>query len=167
MILPSKNKFENFMQTLLTGPAIISLPTHANSKLANQRQVAQQVVDTYFYALNNNDASTIVGLFHERSVYMEDNGNSMEGQNSIKNQLNALFSQIQHHATLTHSTISINGNIAIIECEAEVKLKIHETGIELPVIDHDLFVLIKINEQWKIDKFVNNGNSSYLDESDL
>lgn len=165
MSITNKNKLESFIQTLFMGSAIINLPTKANHKIACQRQAAKDVVESYFSALNNSDINTLMNLFHEKSVYMEDNGHSIEGQQRIRNQLNTLFKKVQHQAKLIQSQISINGNIAIIECDAAIRLKMHETGIELPVVDHDLFVLIKLNNQWKIDRFVNNGNSSYLDDS--
>lgn len=165
MIDRSKSTFIALVHGALISSAFLGFPAQANNKMISQQRAAKRVVENYFTALNQGDASSLVSLFHDRATYMADNDHSLEGQDNIRSSILELLTKINHTAEIQHSDIRINGNIAVVESETLMRLKMLDSGIELPTTDKDLFILVKIADEWKIDKFIGNGNTSYLDES--
>ena len=165
VFIQSKAIINTALHALLISSTLIGFPAHAKVKIAHQQRAAKRVVEDYFLALNENDANALTSLFHEQGIEMADNEHELQGSESIQLNFQQLLEQINHRATLRQSFISINGNIAIVEAESDMTLKVLASGLEIPSTDRDLFILKKIDAQWKIDKHVSNGNTAYLDET--
>ena len=157
--------FRSAVHALIISSALIGFPAQAKIKIAHQQRAAKKVVEDYFTALNQGDAASVTKLFHKDASYIVDNDHELIGQHNIQYSFEQLMEKINHSAVVRHSLVSINGNIAVIESETAMRLKLLESGIELPVTDHDMFILKRIEGQWKIDKYICNGNSCYLDEA--
>lgn len=157
--------FRSIIHTLIISSALMGLPSQAKAKVVHQQRAAKKVVEDYFIALNRNDAASLTSLFHQNATLVAGDNNELHGTEKIKENFEELLANINHDATLTQSFVSINGNIAVIESEAHIRLKLLASGIELPATDRDMFILKRIAGQWKIDKYICNGNSCYLDEA--
>lgn len=157
--------FRSLIHTLIISSALLGLPAQAKIKIAHQQRAAKKVVEDYFTALNKSDAASLTSLFHQDATLVAGEDHELQGTKDIQQSFEELLANINHDATLTQSLISINGNIAVIESETKMRLKLLESGIELPTTDRDMFILKRIAGQWKIDKYICNGNSCYLDEA--
>ena len=156
---------QRFLHNIIISTTLLGLPAQAKIKVSQQQRAATKVVEDYFIALNENDLHNLISLFHEHAVEMLDEQQELLGHKNIKLNFENLLQNIKHKAILKHSFTRINGNIAIVESETQMKLKILETGVEIPTLDKDLFILKRIDGDWKIDKHICNGNSCYLDDT--
>ncbi|NRB40724.1 MAG: nuclear transport factor 2 family protein [Pseudomonadales bacterium] len=160
-----KSVLRSIIHTLIISSTLLGLPAQAKMKISHQQRAAKKVVEDYFTALNQNDAAGLAALFHNDGTYVADNDHELKGKENIQQSFEELLEKINHQATLTQSLISINGNTAVVESETDMRLKLLESGIELPATDRDMFILKRISGQWKIDKYICNGNICYLDEA--
>ena len=165
ILLKPDTRFRSMIQTLIISSTLLGLPAQAKIKIVQQQRAAKKVVEDYFIALNKSDAASLTSLFHKDATWVAGDDNELQGSKDILKSFEELLAKINHEATLTQSLISINGNTAVIESETQMRLKLLESGIELPTTDRDMFILKRIAGQWKIDKYICNGNSCYLDES--
>ena len=153
------------LHSIMIGKNLVGISQPKEINISQQQHAAKKVVEDYFTALNENDLQTLTGLFHEHAVEMLDDKEELLGQENIKDNFERLLQKIKHHAILQHSFTRINGNIAVVESETQMKLKMLETGIEIPTTDKDLFILKRDENQWKIEKHICNGNSYFGDKS--
>lgn len=117
---------------------------------------AKKVVEDYFKALNESKLATIVGLYHKDSVFLPKNAPAVRGIDEITKAYRNLFENIKLNTEHVYHHVSVHGDVAIVESQANGTLTILEGKKVLPANDKELFVLRKINNKWKIDRYMFN-----------
>ena len=122
---------------------------------------AKKVVEDYFKALNESNLGTIVGLYHKDSVFLPKNAPAVRGIDEITKSYRTLFEKIKLNTTHTYHHVSIHGDVAIVESQASGTLTILDGKKVVPANDKELFVLRKINNKWKIDRYMFNDSENH------
>ena len=117
---------------------------------------AKKVVELYFKALNEGDIETILRLYHRDSVFLPKNGPAVRGIDDITKAYRALFATAALNTTHVYHHVSAHGDVAIVESQASGTLTVLESKKVFPANDKELFVLRKINNTWKIDRYMFN-----------
>ena len=139
--------------------SLIQVDAFADVSLEGKK--AKQVVVDYFSALNKSDLKTIVSLFHTDSVFLANNAPASRGIFEIEKKFKAVFNKIKLNTTHKYHHVSVSGNIAIVESKANGNLTVLKTRETLPANDNELFVLKKINGNWKIDRYMFNSSEHH------
>lgn len=121
---------------------------------------AKKVVEDYFKALNEGKLDTIVGLYHKDSVFLPKNAPAVRGIDEITKAYRTLFEKIKLNTEHVYHHVSVHGDIAIVESQANGTLTLLEGKKVLPANDKELFVLRKINNKWKIDRYMFNDSEN-------
>lgn len=122
---------------------------------------AKKVVELYFKALNEGDIETILRLYHRDSVFLPKNAPAVRGIDDIAKAYRALFAAATLNTTHVYHHVSVHGDVAIVESQANGTLTILDTKTAVPANDKELFVLRKIKNQWKIDRYMFNDSEHH------
>lgn len=122
---------------------------------------AKRVVEDYFKALNESKVEIIVGLYHKDSVFLPKNAPAVRGIDEITKAYQSLFEKIKLNTEHVYHHVSVHGDIAIVESQANGTLTILEAKKVVSANDKELFVLRKINNKWKIDRYMFNDSESH------
>lgn len=121
---------------------------------------AKKVIESYFKALNEGDVETILRLYHRDSVFLPKNGPAVRGIDDITKAYRALFATATLNTTHVYHHVSVHGDVAIVESQANGTLTILDTKTVVPADDKELFVLRQIKNQWKIDRYMFNDSEN-------
>lgn len=121
---------------------------------------AKKVVEDYFQALNEGKLDIIVGLYHKDSVFLPKNAPAVRGIDEITKAYRTLFEKIKLNTEHVYHHVSVHGDIAIVESQANGTLTLLEGKKVVPANDKELFVLRKINNKWKIDRYMFNDSEN-------
>lgn len=122
---------------------------------------AKKVVESYFKALNDGDIETILRLYHRDSVFLPKNAPAVRGIDDITKAYRALFAAVTLNTTHVYHHVSVHGDVAIVESQANGTLTILDTKTAVPANDKELFVLRQIKNQWKIDRYMFNDSNNH------
>jgi len=139
------------------------LLTHFNAfaEVSIEDEKAKQVVVDYFKALNESDVKTIISLYHKHSVFLPNNAPASRGIEEIEKTYRAVFNIIKLDTAHDYHHVSVSGDIAVVESKANGNLTVLETKETLPANDNELFVLKKVNGEWKIDRYMFNSSEHH------
>lgn len=146
--------------------SIILLSMHqfgvsASTENLKENLEAQKVVEDYFKALNESQLAIIVGLYHKDSVFLPNNASAVRGIDEITKAYRTLFEKVRLNTDYVYYHVSVHGDIAIVESQANGTLTILESKKAVPANDKELFVLRKINNKWKIDRYMFNDSENH------
>ena len=128
----------------------------ASAREPLENSEVKEVVVGYFNALNQSDIDTILGLYHEGSVFLPKNAPAVRGIGEIAKAYRALFERARLNTNHVYNHVSVHGDIAIVESQGSGTLTLLENKKALPSNNKELFVLRKINDMWKIDYYMFN-----------
>ena len=136
---------------LLSAPQLraASEDTKGNSEV-------KKVVEDYFKALNDSQLEIIVGLYHKDSVFLPKNAPAVRGINDITKTYRTLFENAKLNTEHVYHHVSVYGNIAIVESQGSGTLTLLESKKVVPSNNKELFILRKIDNKWKIDRYMFN-----------
>ena len=117
---------------------------------------AKKVVEDYFKALNDSRLEIIVGLYHKDSVFLPKNAPAARGINDITKAYRTLFEKAKLNTEHVYHHVAVSGNIAIVESQGNGTLTLLESKKVVPSNNKELFVLRKIDNKWKIDRYMFN-----------
>ena len=123
-------------------------------KLAKEK--IENLLQTYKTALNSSDAQLAVSLYTSDGVFMPSGAPSAVGSTNILESYKYIFSQIQLSVEFIIDEISVEGNIAFATTSSKGSTLIHKTGDTIPEENRELFVFEKVNEDWKIARYMFN-----------
>ena len=134
---------------------------NAFAEISVEGEKAKQVVVDYFSALNKSDVKKIVSLYHKNSVFLPNNAPASRGIEEIEKTYQAVLNTIKLNTTHIYHHVSVSGGIAVVESKANGNLTVLETKEISPANDNELFVLKKVNGNWKIDRYMFNSSEHH------
>lgn len=149
---------------LLTSLVACQNQTENNSNNSNQIKMEQTVEKTaiekllfsYRDALNVSDVNKVLQLYTADGVFMPSNAPSAIGQEQVKASYEFVFKTIQLKIEFSIDEIVINGDYAFARTTSKGTTLIHANGQTVPEENRELFVLQKVNGQWKISRYMFN-----------
>jgi len=145
------------MATLL----FLLVQVNAYAEVTTESEKAKQVVVDYFSALNKSNVMKIVSLYHKNSVFLPNNAPASRGIEEVEKTYRAVLNTIKLNTTHEYHYVSVSSDMAVVESKANGNLTVLKTKEILPANDNELFVLKKIDGQWKIDRYMFNSSERH------
>ena len=150
-------RIARLLEVAVLGMALlVAAQAGAAAESAEESIQARKVVEEYFAALNAGRLDAVISLYHGESVFLPKNAPAVRGIDEITKAYRNLFENIKLNTEHVYHHVSVHGDVAIVESQANGTLTILEGKKVLPANDKELFVLRKINNKWKIDRYMFN-----------
>lgn len=121
-----------------------------------EKQKIEELLNKYKKSLNTSDANLAQSLYTKDGVFMPTEAPSGIGAESILKSYEYVFSQIQLNIGFFIEEIVIEGNMAFAVTSSKGTTLIHATGDTIPEANRELFVFEKVNNEWKIARYMFN-----------
>lgn len=137
---------------------------HANStkkcgdKEMETKQI-EQLLKSYFTALNNADAKTAVASYAKDGVFMPTEGPTATGLEQLKAAYRHVFGTIKLNVGFKIEEIVPNGDFAYAITSSDGEVTLLDKGTTIPNRSRELFVLKKTDGEWKIARYMFNSTS--------
>ena len=158
------------MKITTTFLVILSLLTGCQSRVDNQNSFNNQKITemegektaiekllfSYRDALNTSDTGKVLSLYTADGVFMPSNAPTAIGQEQVKGAYDFVFKNIQLKIEFFIDEIAVHDDFAFARTTSKGTTLIHATGQTVPEENRELFVLQKVNGQWKIARYMFN-----------
>ncbi len=121
-----------------------------------EKQKIEDLLNEYEKSLNTSDAKLAQSLYTKDGVFMPTEAPSGIGSEGILRSYEYVFSQIQLNVEFFIEEIEVEGNMAFAVTSSKGSTLIHATGDTIPEANRELFVFEKVDEQWKIARYMFN-----------
>lgn len=121
-----------------------------------EKQKIEELLSEYKKSLNTSDAKLSQSLYTKDGVFMPTEAPSGIGSEGILKSYEYVFSQIQLNIEFFIEEIQIEGDMAFAVTSSKGTVIIHATGDTIPEANRELFVFEKVNEEWKIARYMFN-----------
>ena len=135
---------------------ILNNTTQTEMENQTEKKAIEKLLFSYRDALNASNVDMVLPLYTQGGVFMPANAPSAVGQEQVKAAYEFVFSNIQLHIEFFIDDITIEGNYAYARTSSKGTTLIHATGETVPEENRELFVLQKVNGDWKIDQYMFN-----------
>ncbi|MEY5049939.1 MAG: hypothetical protein RLZZ175_3298 [Bacteroidota bacterium] len=130
--------------------------TQINMELSTEKSAIEKLLFSYRDALNASDVNKVLPLYTNDGIFMPSNAPSAIGQEQVKKSYEFVFKNIQLKIEFFIDEIIVNGDYAFARTTSKGTTLIHANGQTVPEENRELFVLQKINGQWKISRYMFN-----------
>ena len=130
--------------------------TQINMEQTTEKSAIEKLLFSYRDALNTSDVNKVLPLYTNDGVFMPSNAPSAIGQEQIKGSYEFVFKTIQLKIEFFIDEIMVNGDYAFARTTSKGTTLIHANGQTVAEENRELFVLQKINGQWKISRYMFN-----------
>lgn len=121
-----------------------------------EKERIENLLSEYKKSLNTSDAKLAQSLYAKDGVFMPSGAPSANGSESILKSYEYIFSQIQLSIEFYIDEILVEGAIAFATTSSKGTTLIHATGETVPEENRELFVFEKVNDNWKIARYMFN-----------
>ncbi len=121
-----------------------------------EKSAIEKLLLSYRDALNASDVNKVLSLYTGDGIFMPSNAPSAVGQEQVKASYEFVFSQIKLNIEFYIDEIVVNGDYAFARTTSKGTTLIHANGQTVADENRELFVLQKINGQWKISRYMFN-----------
>jgi uncharacterized protein (TIGR02246 family) len=128
--------------------------TGTMDKLAKQQ--IEELLAEYKKALNTSDAKLAQSLYIADGIFMPSGAASAIGSENILKSYEFVFSQIQLNVEFEIDEIRIEGDFAFATTASQGTTLIHANGQTIPEENRELFIFEKVNNDWKIARYMFN-----------
>ncbi len=121
-----------------------------------EKQKIEVLLSEYEKSLNTSDAKLAQSLYTNDGIFMPTEAPSGIGSEGILKSYEYVFSQIQLNIDFFIEEIQVEGNMAFAVTTSKGTTLIHATGDKIPEANRELFVFEKVNNDWKIARYMFN-----------
>ena len=133
------------------------LKTNTTEKMEKQeKQRIEALLSEYQKSLTTSDAKLAQSLYAKDGIFMPTEAPSGVGSEGILKSYEFVFSQIQLNIEFFIEEIQVEGNMAFAVTSSKGTTLIRATGETVPEANRELFVFEKINDDWKIARYMFN-----------
>ena len=120
------------------------------------KKAIETLLFSYRDALNTSDVKKVFPLYSSDGVFMPSGGPSAIGLDQVKSSYEFVFKTIQLNIEFFIDEIVIDGNYAFARTTSKGTTLLHASGATIPEENRELFVLQKVEGQWKIARYMFN-----------
>lgn len=121
-----------------------------------EKQKIEALLSEYKTSLNTSDAKLAQSLYTKDGIFMPTEAPSAIGSENILQSYEFIFSQIQLNIEFYIDEIEVENDLAFAVTSSKGTTLIHATGDTIPEANRELFVFEKVNEEWKIARYMFN-----------
>ncbi len=138
------------------GNVASQLTNQKQSTMQTEKSAIEQLLFAYQDSLNTSDVDKSVSLYTNDGVFMPTNAPTATGRTQLTESYGFVFKTIQLHIAFSVDEIVINGDYAFATTASKGTTLIHASGQTVPEENRELFVLQKVDGQWKIARYMFN-----------
>jgi len=136
---------------------VIKTTTQNTEILEKQdKKQIEELLNVYKKSLNTSDAQLAQSLYTKDGIFMPTEAPSGIGSEGILKSYEYVFSQIKLNIDFFIDEIEVEGNMAFAVTSSKGTVKILANGMEVPEANRELFVFEKVDEDWKIARYMFN-----------
>ena len=121
-----------------------------------EKQKIEALLSKYKQSLNTSDAHLAQSLYTKDGIFMPTEAPSAVGSENILKSYEFIFSQIQLNIEFYIDEIEVENDFAFAVTSSKGTTLIHATGVTVPEANRELFVFEKVNDEWKIARYMFN-----------
>lgn len=132
---------------------------HSQNKDAMQeseKEKIESLLGVYKTSLNTSDAKLAQSLYAKDGIFMPAGAPSAVGSENILKSYEFIFSQIQLNIEFFIDEIVVEEAFAFATTSSKGTTLIHANGETVPEENRELFVFEKVNDDWKIARYMFN-----------
>ena len=132
--------------------------TTINSEIMEkqEKQRIEALLRQYEQSLNNSDAELAQSLYTKDGIFMPTEAPSGIGSEGILKSYEHVLSQIQLNIEFFIEEIQVEGTMAFAVTSSKGTTLVRATGDTLPEANRELFVFEKVDDEWKIARYMFN-----------
>ena len=123
------------------------------------KQEIERLLMVYKETLNTSNTEKATSLYTKEGIFMPSEAPTAVGTEQIKGAYDFVFSQIQLKIEFYIEEIEVENNFAFATTRSEGTTLIHATGDTVPEANRELFILEKVDGEWKIARYMFNKTS--------
>ena len=124
-----------------------------------EKEKIEALLGEYKKSLNTSDAKLARSLYTKDGIFMPTEAPSAIGSENIQKSYEYIFSQIQLNIEFFIEEIVVENDFAFATTSSEGTTLIHATGDTVPEANRELFVFEKVDDDWKIARYMFNKTS--------
>jgi uncharacterized protein (TIGR02246 family) len=124
--------------------------------MQSKKKEVERILTAYSDALNASDITSLASLYTESAVFMPAGFHSITGREEIKRSAERFFKQKQLSLSFTVEDIVFEGEFAFVEAKSRCTVHPLPVGKEVSTLGKDFFVLQKVQQQWKVFRYMFN-----------
>ncbi|MCB9304865.1 MAG: SgcJ/EcaC family oxidoreductase [Lewinellaceae bacterium] len=124
-----------------------------------EKEKIEALLSEYKKSLNTSDAKLAQSLYTKDGIFMPTEAPSAIGAENILKSYEYIFSQIQLNIEFFIEEIEIENDFAFATTSSEGTTLIRATGDTIPEANRELFVFEKVDDDWKIARYMFNKTS--------
>lgn len=121
-----------------------------------EKEKIENLLGEYKKSLNSSDAKLAQSLYAKGGIFMPSGAPSAIGSENILKSYEFIFSQIQLSIEFFIDEILVEGDFAFAMTSSKGTTLIHANGETIPEENRELFVFEKVNDEWKIARYMFN-----------
>ena len=133
---------------------------HTEIMEKQDKQQIEVLLTEYKKSLNTSDAKLATSLYTKDGIFMPTEAPSANGTENIQKAYEFVFSQIQLTIEFFIEEIVIEGNMAFATTSSKGTVLIRANELTVPEENRELFVFEKVNNEWKIARYMFNKTSA-------
>lgn len=127
-----------------------------NDMVKLEKERIENLLGEYKNSLNSSDAKLAQSLYTNDGIFMPSGAPSAIGSENILKSYEFIFSQIQLNIEFYINEISVDGEFAFATTSSKGTTLIHASGETMPEENRELFIFEKVNNVWKIARYMFN-----------
>lgn len=133
-----------------------SMQQNKEAMVKLEKEKIENLLGEYKKSLNTSDAKLAQSLYAKDGIFMPSGAPSAIGSENILKSYEFIFSQIQLSIEFFIDEILVEGDFAFATTSSKGTTLIHANGATVPEENRELFVFEKINDEWKIARYMFN-----------
>jgi len=126
---------------------------------ATERATIEKLIYAYSDAFNAADISKTIAVYADNGVLMPQGAPTAIGPEQLKATFGFLFSHFRIRIDYVIDEIVIHGEYAYVRTHSKVNTVVIATGETISIDNKELFVIHKVNGQWKISHYIFNNTT--------
>ena len=131
-------------------------PQNKDAMINLEKEKIENLLGDYKKSLNSSDAKLAQSLYTKDGIFMPSGAPSAIGSESILKSYEFIFSQIQLSIEFFIDEIFVEGDFAFATTSSKGTTLIHANGETIPEENRELYVFQKVNDKWKIARYMFN-----------
>ena len=136
----------------------VCLTKKCGDKEMDTKQI-EQLLKSYFAALNKSDMQTAVAAYTQDGIFMPTEGPTATGLEQLKAAYRHVFDTLKLNVGLKIEEIVPSGDYAYAVTSSDGEVTLLDKGTTVPNKGRELFVLRKVSGEWKIARYMFNKSS--------
>ncbi|VAW62527.1 hypothetical protein MNBD_GAMMA11-1069 [hydrothermal vent metagenome] len=116
----------------------------------------QRLLNSYQQALNASDENKVIPLYTNDGVFMPSQKPSAVGKMQVKIAYQHVFKALDLTVKFHIDEIERHGDIAFVRTTSDGKIKLLEKNVTIKNNSRELFIMKRVNDNWKIYRYMFN-----------